>query len=106
MDLDIALSLSRRRPSTPAMIADHHHRESPFLASKSAILSMTWTKILAICLIALPLLVALRLALPYSSFDRAVGFADARIVGKTSHNNATAVARGKHTLLRFSTLCD
>ena len=90
-----------RRWTFSAMITDQRTmREFPFGAAKCGIFTMTWMKVLAFCLVALPLLVALRLALPYPSADRTVGFDNARILEKVSQNGSSA-GKGMRMVLKF-----
>ncbi|KAF7809096.1 galactoside 2-alpha-L-fucosyltransferase-like [Senna tora] len=102
MDLNAPI---RRRASSSAMITDDdddqtHFRDSGRLIptkSVSAMLSMTLTKTLAVCLVALPLLLAVRLVLPYAaSSDRTVGFADARILEKLPRNSTAVASEDDH----------
>ncbi|KAI4314133.1 hypothetical protein L6164_027069 [Bauhinia variegata] len=64
-------------------------RELRFSATTSWLSTLTSTKLFAVFLIALLLLVALILALPQASSGRNVGFAEARFLGKVSHNGTS-----------------
>lgn len=75
-------------------------RPSRFAATKSGSHTMTLTKILALCFIALPLLMALRLALPHPSSHPNSGFAHARILDTLSHNGTSVPEQG--TIFFFS----
>ncbi|KAI4328477.1 hypothetical protein L6164_020829 [Bauhinia variegata] len=78
-----------KRRTCSAIFIDQNVRESRSSATASWLITMTLTKLLVVCLIALPLLVALRLVLPYPSSGRNVGSAYARSLGKGSHNGTS-----------------
>ncbi|KAJ7953850.1 putative Galactoside 2-alpha-L-fucosyltransferase [Quillaja saponaria] len=88
------LNAFRRRSYVSAARGDEQFvRASQFAVTNSGFGTMNLTKILAACLIALPLLVAFRLVLPNPPSDQNVGVAEARILEKV-YQNDTSVAVG------------
>ncbi|KAF5727288.1 putative Galactoside 2-alpha-L-fucosyltransferase [Tripterygium wilfordii] len=88
--------ISFRRRLSPTQNSDRLLSQNPQFPLKryESSSSMRLTKILAACLMTLPVLVLFFIIFRHQPSDRTTGFADARVLDDSAHQNATPVGLG------------